>query len=626
LQDPVASLRRQVRECQAKLPPGWFLAAYYWDVETGGMDIDQRGHGLAHEQFMATIGIPRDGGLADLLAEAASDEPRFAAVICEDIERSGRDTFYALKLEKELSLAEIPLYATDEPIDLNGVNATTVLTRRVKQGVAEWFRLQLKEKTWRGLREHSLDGWNIGTPAYGYAADRVPHPVPLKASQGRTKTRLALDPPRDQVVARMFGWRVTDRLGLAAITARLNNNLVRYPPPTGDAGWTIASVHAILANPKYTGHMVFGRRRKVNGKTRRVPPAEWIWSPEPVHPAIITRELWDAAQAMGGEHASSRDSLEPNTHPATKRTYTFRSRIRCRHCRRRMCAQTPHADTYWVCPHNPRDPRHALRNPDHPPRVSIREDRLVPVVAEFCQTYLFGPGRAAYLAKLIPATAASAAARRDKKITALRTRLRQIDTAEDAKASELQQLGLQHDPGSRAVTALRKRVLARFTDLETERDTITEQLADLTRERRETTQHPGLLDALPHLTTDDLACAPQRLLAQLYQALDLQLLYSKDDDQVTIRAVLTDTTPDDIAAILATLHPSPQTSHPATPQASHNPAATSQATATPKVSFDPPITWSALHDHGVPPNGGSHPAATRLPPGCGPELGRPPPG
>jgi len=68
--------------------------------------------------------------------------------------------------------------------------ATTVLVRRVKQGVAEWFRLQIKEKAWRGLREHSLAGWNIGTPPYGYAAERVTHPVPYKAAQGRTKTRL----------------------------------------------------------------------------------------------------------------------------------------------------------------------------------------------------------------------------------------------------------------------------------------------------------------------------------------------------------------------------------------------------------------------------------------------------
>jgi hypothetical protein len=76
------------------LPPGFFISCYFWDIESGGLAIDQRGHGRVREQF-ADIGIPRDGGLADLLAEGASPEPRFAAVICEDIERSGRDTYYA---------------------------------------------------------------------------------------------------------------------------------------------------------------------------------------------------------------------------------------------------------------------------------------------------------------------------------------------------------------------------------------------------------------------------------------------------------------------------------------------------------------------------------------------------
>jgi site-specific DNA recombinase len=135
MQDPVASLRRQIRSSRGWLPPGWFIAAYYWDVESGGLDLEQRGQGQAWQAFTAA-GIPRDGGMADLLAEAASPAPKFAAVICEDIERSGRDTFNALKLEKKLSRNDIPLFATDEPAVIEGVNATTVLVRRMKQGVA----------------------------------------------------------------------------------------------------------------------------------------------------------------------------------------------------------------------------------------------------------------------------------------------------------------------------------------------------------------------------------------------------------------------------------------------------------------------------------------------------------
>src|SRR5690348_17255637 len=273
MQDPRASLSRQIRSVQAWLPPGWFIAAWYWDVESGGLDLEARGRGTAWQAF-AGDGLPRDGGLADLLAEAASPAPRFAVVVCEDIERSGRDAFNALKLEHKLSRQGIPLFATDEPAVIDGLNATTVLVRRVKQGVAEWLRLQIKEKTWKGLVEHALDGWNIGPAPYGYLADRIEHPVPVKASQGRTKTRLALDPARAPVVEQIFTWRVVHKLGMPTIAAKLNADPIRYPSPTGK-GWATPTVWAVLANPKYTGHMVYGRIRKINGRRVTVPPSEW---------------------------------------------------------------------------------------------------------------------------------------------------------------------------------------------------------------------------------------------------------------------------------------------------------------------------------------------------------------
>jgi site-specific DNA recombinase len=202
LQDPVASLRRQVRECSGKLPAGMYIAAYYWDKSPAAWTWKTGGHSSSWEQVDA--GIPRDGGLTDLLKEAHAPVPGFAAVICENIERSGRDTYNALKLERELSELGIPLFATDEPISLEGMNSTAVLIRRVKQGVAEWYRLQVKEAAWKGLREHAMDGWNLGKPPYGYTAQRHPHPSPIRATQGNTRTRLAPDPDQAPVVERIF--------------------------------------------------------------------------------------------------------------------------------------------------------------------------------------------------------------------------------------------------------------------------------------------------------------------------------------------------------------------------------------------------------------------------------------
>ncbi|MGO8889702.1 MAG: hypothetical protein ACLQB1_08335, partial [Streptosporangiaceae bacterium] len=49
LQDPRASLNRQLRSARDWLPPGWFLAAIYWDIESGGIDLEQRSQGDAYK-------------------------------------------------------------------------------------------------------------------------------------------------------------------------------------------------------------------------------------------------------------------------------------------------------------------------------------------------------------------------------------------------------------------------------------------------------------------------------------------------------------------------------------------------------------------------------------------------
>jgi len=548
MQDPRASLRRQLRSSQQWLPQGWFIAAVYWDVESGGLDLEARSQGEAYRQFTAA-GIPRDGGMADLLAEAASPVPKFAAVICEDIERSGRDTFNALKLEKKLSRNGIPLFATDEPAHIDGVNATTVLVRRMKQGVAEWFRIQLKEKTWKGLVEHSLDGWNIGTPPYGYAADRIPHPVPVKASQGRTKTRLALDPVRAPVVAQIFTWRTVDKLGMPTIAARLNADPARYPAP-GTRGWTTQGVNTLLRNPQYTGHMVYGRIRKRNGRRAPVPPDQWLWSPEPTHPAIVDRATWDAAQHIGGEHGTSRDGTGLNTHPAAARIYPYRGRIRCRDCRRRMSglpqARGSRLYIYYRCPHNPARPSDASGYPDHPRTVKAAETRLDEIVGLFFAEHVFGPGRAGLLAAQLPATDAAAAAERDAQAAALAARLKRIEAGQNSCILELEELPA--DPAGTAAAAMRGRIRARFAQLHTEREQAEAQLASLAKTTPKAAD-PTLLDQLP-MPGDILPGLTPQLKAELFQAFDLQILWNKTGRQATVFAEITEATLQALPGIL----------------------------------------------------------------------------
>jgi Recombinase len=91
---------------------------------------------------------------------------------------------------------------------------------------------------------------------------------------------------------------VLHKLDMPTIAARLNADPDRYPPPRPGHGWTTRTVYAILGNPKYTGHMVYGRIRKRNGRRVTVPQEQWLWSPEPVHPVIVDRVTWQQAQAI----------------------------------------------------------------------------------------------------------------------------------------------------------------------------------------------------------------------------------------------------------------------------------------------------------------------------------------
>src|SRR5207237_8814771 len=102
-QDPTLSIPRQVASCRAALPAGSVIVAHFYDIESGRRHLAQRGQGAAHERF--DIPVPRDGGIADLLAEVARADRRFDAVICESIDRVARRTYSGTAFEHQLDAA-----------------------------------------------------------------------------------------------------------------------------------------------------------------------------------------------------------------------------------------------------------------------------------------------------------------------------------------------------------------------------------------------------------------------------------------------------------------------------------------------------------------------------------------
>src|SRR4051794_23490148 len=418
---------------------------FFWDVETSRLELDQRGSSEAWKKF--AIDIPRDGGIADLLEEASRPDRRFDGVICESIDRIGRFSYQSTKIEHDLERYGIPLIAADEPLVVSGKtgkverNAALTLLRRTKQGVAEWYVLEMLEKSRKGIEEHTDQGFNVGKPCYGYVAEKIKHPVPAKRGQGKHKTRLAPDPSRHLTVPKIFELRVTDLLSYRAIAGVLNQDLEAWPPPQpvdperAVGRWTPGSVREVLTNPKYTGFMVWNRRATKDKlhPGKHVPKDQWVISGVPTHEALVDVPTFLAAQQLMTQraarlgrapHRADLDRMTINPIPQTKNTYKLRSYVWCTPCQRRMHGHaTRHGTAYAYC-----QPRNRPLPEDHPSAIRVREDQLIDGVTLFFNRHVLGPDRLALAQASLPAANDFVRDEYLKTEAALRQRLVELDT------------------------------------------------------------------------------------------------------------------------------------------------------------------------------------------------------
>jgi hypothetical protein len=167
-------------------------------------------------------------------------------------------------------------------------------------------------------------------------------------------------------------------------------------------------------------------------------------------------------------------------------------------------------------------------------------------IAGFLDQWVFGHDRAAMLADLIPAADAEQAAVRQRQHDRLTAELARIATAQAGLFTELERLGADTSP---ATQAYRQRIQARHAELHEEHARTQAQLDDLTAVAIPD-QDPALLDELPYLASQ-LADAPADLIEALIGALDIQILYRPEQQQTTVWATLTDTTPATITALLS---------------------------------------------------------------------------
>jgi DNA invertase Pin-like site-specific DNA recombinase len=243
-QDPSLSIPRQLAACKGAIEPaGGDVVTHYWDVESGRKELDQRGKGNGAG---LGVSVPREGGLADLL-EVAANGRTFDAVIVESIDRLSRMTADATHIERQLEQRDIGLFAADEPMT---ANATAILTRRVKQGVAEWYVRDLVEKSRRGMEESVRQPVARSPTATGSRSIRTPTPT----RRARARRSIASSPTRSEPRSWRRSSRTTACTGWGSVksaTSSTPTSSATRPPrntPTGTAAASRPTARTVAAD------------------------------------------------------------------------------------------------------------------------------------------------------------------------------------------------------------------------------------------------------------------------------------------------------------------------------------------------------------------------------------------
>ncbi|WP_424862990.1 recombinase family protein [Streptomyces sp. MMS24-I29] len=298
-QNPASSLPRQVALASERLEPGEEFTAYFWDVESGMLPPEMRGLGPQEMYDALAVPVPRNGGLQDLVDRA--EQLGVTHVLAERSDRVARAMLTSLTVEHELERAGIEVVYANEPV--GGTESGRLRTRRYGQVDAELYRTALMEMSTGGQIQHAVSGWNQGYPPYPYIAvvdENAPAREHGRFGMARPKKKLVPhpDPRRFNAARELCRLRREEHLKAADIIAILSSDPERYPV---EGRWTHNLVEGLIANPKLSGYQVYNRKAS---RTRRPghslwnPISEWVWSPAPVHEAVVSLEEWKQAQEV----------------------------------------------------------------------------------------------------------------------------------------------------------------------------------------------------------------------------------------------------------------------------------------------------------------------------------------
>jgi site-specific DNA recombinase len=355
------------------------------------------GHGTIVAEFFdsghsRTLPWARRSQAAALVAALADPDRGWDAIVIGEYERAFYGSQYAA-MAPLFEHYDVQLWAREVGgrIDFHAEDHEQTMLALGVQSKQEITRTRIRVRTAMAAQTREQGRYLGGRPPYGYRlADAGPHPNKAHAAWGRRAHRLEPDPVTAPVVRWTFAQRLAGH-SVARITRALNDAGIpcpsaadpeRNPHRTG-AGWTLRTVAAILANPRYTGRQVWNRQRTDldlvdPGNTglghkqvqRWNLPEGWVISRHRAHSALVSEADFIAAQ----------DAAAPRrlAGPAVRR-YLLAGLLACGRCGRRLESAWSNGKPAYRCRHGHASA--ARPDPGRPKNTYVREDQILPHLA-----------------------------------------------------------------------------------------------------------------------------------------------------------------------------------------------------------------------------------------------------
>ena len=231
------------------------------------------------------------------------EEPQYIAILVVDVQRLSRgDLEDAGRIMKLLRYTNTLVITPDMTFDLNDEYDRDRFKRELERG-NDYLEYTKKIMSRGKLLSFEQGNYLGSVPPYGYDKDIV--------MEGKRKCpTLKINPEQAEVVQMVFDMYVNQDMGSHNIGYALD--ALGAKPPRGNR-WSHHTIRMMLSNMHYIGKVTRNRRKCVNvveeGEIKQIRPVakvEDILVYDGKHPAIISEELFNAAQEKKGKNHRSK--------------------------------------------------------------------------------------------------------------------------------------------------------------------------------------------------------------------------------------------------------------------------------------------------------------------------------